>query len=166
MCDRLGTPLLWWKLKSWVCSTWRWEGLWGWLNSVCKYLKESVKKTEPCCVQWCPLTGGNDTRWNIKHEDIRKHFFTVTDVFSPKKGHRLPTEVVAHPPLEIFKCCVDVVLGSLLKTTVLEYSSNRQCVNQWSCDHCEKLKISIRILLMHMSRISVKCQFNSFLEFW
>lgn len=85
MCDRLGTPLLWWKVKSWVCSTWRWEGLWGWLISVCKYLKESVKKTEPCCVQWCPLTGGNDTRRNTGHEDIRKHFFIVTDVFSPKK---------------------------------------------------------------------------------
>ncbi|KFQ83609.1 hypothetical protein N337_12771, partial [Phoenicopterus ruber ruber] len=50
----------------------------------------------------------------VKHRrfplNIRKHFFTV---MVTEHWHRLPREVVESPSLEIFKSCLDMVLGNL-----------------------------------------------------
>ena len=51
----------------------------------------------------------------LKHRrlplNIRKHFFTVRVT---EHWNRLPGEVVVSPSLEIFKSCLDMVLGNRL----------------------------------------------------
>ncbi|KFV77672.1 hypothetical protein N308_06996, partial [Struthio camelus australis] len=45
------------------------------------------------------------------HLNLRKNFFTVRVT---EHWTRLPREVVESPLLEIFKTCLDVILGNLL----------------------------------------------------
>ena len=50
----------------------------------------------------------------LKHRwfplNMRKHFFTVRVT---EHWHRLPRETVECPSLEIFRSCLDMVLGNL-----------------------------------------------------
>ncbi|KFV88835.1 hypothetical protein N308_13770, partial [Struthio camelus australis] len=45
------------------------------------------------------------------HLNLRKNFFTV---LVTQHWSRLPREVVEPPSLEIFKTCLDVILGNML----------------------------------------------------
>ncbi|KGL83923.1 hypothetical protein N309_11030, partial [Tinamus guttatus] len=45
------------------------------------------------------------------HQNLRKHFFTLRVV---ELWNKLPRKVVECPSSEIFKSCLDMVLGKLL----------------------------------------------------
>ena len=49
--------------------------------------------------------------------NVRKHFFTVR---VSKRWHRFPREVMESPSLEIFKSCLDTVLGNWLEVALVE----------------------------------------------
>ena len=80
-----------------------------------KYLKGGCKEDRARFFSVVPSgrTRGNGHR--LKHRrfplNIRKHFFTVR---VSEHWHRLPREVVESPSMEICKCHLDTVLGSLL----------------------------------------------------
>jgi len=76
--------------------------------------REGAKRTEPGSSQWCrDRIRGNEHK--LKHGrfhwKIRNQFFTVR---VPEPWHRLPREVMESPTLEIFKSCLDTVLGNQL----------------------------------------------------
>ncbi|KAK4824904.1 hypothetical protein QYF61_021419 [Mycteria americana] len=77
--------------------------------------REGAKKREPWAFQWCPVAEPEPNGHNLKHRrfplNVRKHFFTVRVT---EHWHRLPREVVESPSLEIFKSCLDAILGNWL----------------------------------------------------
>ena len=54
--------------ESWDCWAWRREGSGGILSVYINTWRESAKKTEPGCFQWCPVTGEEavGTNWNMR----------------------------------------------------------------------------------------------------
>ena len=78
-----------------------------------RYLKRGYKEDEA----WlCPLVPRVQTRGNghkLEHRrfhfNTRKHLFTVQGT---EHWHRLSREAVASSPLEIFKSCLESLLGN------------------------------------------------------
>ncbi|KFV85410.1 hypothetical protein N308_09936, partial [Struthio camelus australis] len=54
---------------------------------------------------------GHKLKHRKVHLNIRKNFFTVR---LTEHWNRLPREAVQSPSLEIFKTCLDTILGNLL----------------------------------------------------
>lgn len=84
----------------------------GNLIQVYKYLKRGCKENKNSSFQWCPVTLPMAMGTKMKHrrlcQNIRKHLFTVSVT---KHWHRLPSGVVVSPSLEIFRTCLDMVIG-------------------------------------------------------
>ena len=59
---------------------------------------------------------GHKLKHRKVHLNIRKHFFTVRVT---EQWHRLPREIVDSPSLEIFKSCLDMVLGNWFYVALL-----------------------------------------------
>lgn len=56
--------------------------------------------------------------------NIRKHFLAV---WVTESWHKLPREAVGCLPLETFSSCLDMVLGTLLKVSLLEKADWSRC---------------------------------------
>jgi len=89
----------------------------GDLVNAYKYLQGGCQKNGARLFSVVPSdrTRGNGHKLNF-HLNTRKNFFTLR-VMEP--WNRLPRGVVDSPSLEIFKTCLDKVLGSLLWVTLL-----------------------------------------------
>jgi len=78
-----------------------------------KQLESSFAESGLCFL--VPSTRTRSNRHKVKLGrfplNIRKYFFAVGVT---KHWHKFPVEVVESPSLEIFKSCLDMVLGSLL----------------------------------------------------
>ena len=95
----------------------------GDLINAYKYLKGRCREDG---ARLFPVEPSDRTRGNghkLKHRrvplNIMKHIFFYCE--DAEHWHRLPREVVESPSSEIFKCCLDMVLGNLLWVTLLEW---------------------------------------------
>jgi len=74
-------------------------------------------------------TRGNGHKW--KHRtfllNICKYFFTVRVT---EHQDRLPREVVEPPTLQIFKSCLDMVLGNRFQVVLLEQGELDQMISR------------------------------------
>lgn len=102
------------RWESWDFSSWRREG-WGNFINVCKHWREGTKTGEARLFSAKSSDSTEAETQEVPSEE-RKYFLTVKMV---EHWHGLPREADKPPSLDIFKNCLDVVLGRGLCVVLL-----------------------------------------------